>query len=647
LDTAANRAEQWRNHDRLAKPSDTFSGYNRHMQRPWLRIRPATWWLMATLLMPVTLQLAGSSRAADPQPYTVTLKPTGDAALDAALQGSATLISLQKSAPVGGFALTERARQDKQRFEAALHSFGYYKATVSLTIAGHALDEPALPTMIDDAPAEPPLEIVGLFNLGPRFRLGRITISGEVPPDVPGHLNLEPGQPAMAAEILAAQGRLLAALQDDGYPLAKVPMPVAILHPDQDLLDVEFQPETGPQADIGPISLTGLKDMNASFVRRRLLLHQGERYNPQRIETARQDLSSIGVFSTVRAEPASALDPDGQLPITFDLTERPLHAVDASVAYSTDLGINVSTGWHHRNLFGNAEQLNLTAAAQLGGNALVKPGYQVGAQFLKPDFLVRDQTLEVGINAVKQSLQAYDQTALLERIALNRKLSAHWTVSLGLSGEQESILQEGETRHYNLIGLPASLRYDSTTNLLDPTDGIRASLLVTPTYSIGTTNATFIIMQIAGSTYLDVFNDGRSVVALRGLIGKASGVGVFGLPPDQRFYAGGSATVRGYRYQTLGPQFPDGKPTGGTAISTGSVELRQRILGNYGVVGFVDVGQVTSNGAPFTGGWHAGAGMGARYYTPIGPIRLDVAVPLNKISGGDSFEVYVGIGQAF
>ncbi len=451
----------------------------------------------------------------------------------------------------------------------------------------------------------------------------------------------------MAAEILAAQGRLLAALQADSYPLAKVPTPVAILHPDQNLLDVTFQPDPGPKAEIGPISFNGLKNMNEAFVRKRLLIHQGEAFSPQAVETARADLSSIGVFSVVRANPASALDPQGQLPIAFDLTERPLHAVDVGVGYSTDLGANFNLGWHDRNLFGNAEQLNLTASYQAGGDALVHPGYQAGAQFLKPDFLTRDQQLELDLNAVKQDLQAYDQTALLEKIALNRKLSPHWTVSLGLSGEQESILQEAVTRHYNLIGIPASLKYDSTTSMLDPTQGIRAAIMLTPTESLGTPGATFLLAQVSGSTYLDFSGNGRSVLALRGLIGQASGVGVFGIPPDQRFYAGGSGTVRGYRYQTLGPQFPDEKPTGGTAISAGTVEMRQRILGNYGVVGFVDVGQVSTNGEPFTSDWHAGAGVGARYYTPIGPIRLDVAVPLNKLPGGDSFELYIGIGQAF
>src|ERR1700693_1903770 len=149
------------------------------------------------------------SRGADPQPYTVNLKPTGDSALDAALNGSSTLISLQKSAPVGGFALTERARQDADRFATALQSFGYYKATVATTIAGHALGDPTLPTTIDQAPANPPLEVAVSFDLGPRFKLGSVSMATPVPPDIAGHLELKPGQPAIAAQILAAQGRLL------------------------------------------------------------------------------------------------------------------------------------------------------------------------------------------------------------------------------------------------------------------------------------------------------------------------------------------------------------------------------------------------------------------------------------------------------
>lgn len=617
----------------------------RRFRPPTMRLAAHRAVLYLYALLAITAPFA--SQAADPQPYDVTLKPTGQSALDAALNGSSTLISLRTSAPVGGFALVERARQDQQRFQTALNSFGYYKATIAITIAGHPLDDPGLPALIEAAPAQPPLPVAASFDLGPQFTLGRVAITGQVPPDVPGRLQLSSGDPALSAPILAAQGRLLDAIKQDGYPLAKVPTPAATLHLDSNTLDVDFRPDTGPHADIGPITVTGLKDMNESFVRQRLLLHQGQPYSPAAIEAARADLASVGPFSVVRAITPDKLDANGQLPVTFDMTERPLHAVDLGVAYSTDLGINFTAGWHDRNLFGNAEQLNLTASNQLGGNAIRRPGYQIGAQFLKPDFLTRDQTLEISVNALKQALQAYDQTALLEKIALNRKFWTHWTGSIGLSGEQESIVQEGVTSHYNLIGLPVSMRYDNTNSLLDPTRGIRAAMTVQPTESLGTKNSTFYISQISGSTYLDFSGNGRSVLALRGLVGKIWGVGVFDIPPDQRFYAGGSSTVRGYRYQTLGPQFRDRIPTGGTAISAGTIEFRQRFLSSFGVVGFVDVGQVTANGAPFTSNWHAGAGIGARYYTPIGPIRLDVAVPLNKLRGGDSFELYIGIGQAF
>ena len=125
------------------------------------------------------------------------------------------------------------------------------------------------------------------------------------------------------------------------------------------------------------------------------------------------------------------------------------------------------------------------------------------------------------------------------------------------------------------------------------------------------------------------------------------GASQFDLPADKRFYAGGSATVRGYKYQSVGPTFPDGKPQGGTAVAAGTIELRQRILSDYGAVAFVDAGQVAANDWSFPSTWGVGAGVGGRYYTAIGPIRFDVAVPVNKLPKSGSFQVYIGIGQAF
>jgi translocation and assembly module TamA len=608
-------------------------------------------WLFPVLAALFLLPSGRMSRAADPQPYDVTLAPTGNATLDQALRDSSTLVSLQKAGAVGPFGLMARARQDVGRLQAVLGSFGYYQGDVTLRIAGHAVDDPALPDLLDAAPADPPAKVTLDFKTGPQFHLGKVAIQGDVPQAARDAMKLALGDPAVAADVLAAQDRILTALRDAGYALAKSEEPVAILHTDQKALDVTFPVSSGPRVDIGRISITGLHDVNASFADRQLTLHEGERFSPAAIEAARTDLSSLGVFSSVRAIAGTQLDADGRLPIVFQVAERPRHQVSATIGYSTDLGAEVSASWLDRNLFGNAEQLRLTASATGGGSAQKEPGYSVAAQFIKPAFPWRDTSVQADLGAVDQYLEAYDRKAVTGDLLLNYKITPHWTASGGVNGEKARITQEGTTNDYTLAGIPLTLRYDDTDNLFNATRGVRAIASVTPTQSFTGKPGTFVLSQMTASTYLDLSSlwkeDGRSVIALRGIVGKAFGVGQFGLPPDQRFYAGGSATVRGYKYQSVGPQFPDGNPEGGTAMSAATVEYRQRILDNYGFAAFVDAGQVTANGAPFAGNYHVGVGVGARYYTSIGPIRLDVAVPVNKEPGGDSFELYIGIGQAF
>jgi translocation and assembly module TamA len=154
-------------------------------------------------------------------------------------------------------------------------------------------------------------------------------------------------------------------------------------------------------------------------------------------------------------------------------------------------------------------------------------------------------------------------------------------------------------------------------------------------------------LQASGSTYFDLGSAGRSVVALRALAGSILGGSNLELPPDQRLYAGGSTTVRGFAYQSIGPQFADGNPMGAKSVDAATVEFRQRIGEDWGGAAFVDAGQASAGGAPFSGDLRAGAGLGARYYTPLGAVRADIAVPLNRIKGGDAFEIYIGLGQAF
>lgn len=588
--------------------------------------------------------------AADPLPYTVDLPPTNEAPLDAALKDSSTLIGLRDAAPVGPFALVTRAREDKARLETALGSFGHYDGRVAIRIAGRDLDDPDLPAALDAAPGPVPVAIA--ITVGPTYRLRRISLAG--PPDPAGRaiaqraLKLAPGAPARAADVLGAEASMLEALRGSGHALATVSAPAATLDPAAQALDVAFEVNAGPSVNLGPISIQGAPGVDDAYIRRRLLIHQGDLFDPARIEAARQDLAAAGVFATVRAKAADTLDRNGQIPIAIDLTERPRRVVGFTAAYSTDLGASAGVTWQHRNLFGAAEQLNLGANVTGGGSASRRPGYNVTAALTKPDVIARDQSVIVSLQAVKESLDAYDRTAVLGGIQLSRKLTDTLSATAGVQAQQSRIAQEGVTRDYTLIGLPLGLKYDNTgpQGLFEPARGVKASLTATPTASLRA-GANFTIVQATASTYVNLGEPGRSVIALRATLASIQGATTFQVPPDQRLYAGGSGTVRGYKYQSVGPRFADNRPTGGTSLGAATIEYRQRFGENLGAAVFVDAGQVDTRSTPFSGQLRAGAGAGARYYTPIGPIRLDVAIPLNKQRGDDAFELYIGIGQVF
>ncbi len=611
---------------------------------------------MRSFLRPASLALlvlAGSTvRAASPQPYRVTLAATGIAALDTALKASSTLISLRTAAPAGPFALVGRARSDAARFLLAIQSFGYYDAKVDIRIAGHPLDDPHLPAIIAAAPASPPLDVAVSFSLGPLFHLGQVEIKGTVPTEARAALKLAPGQPALAADVLAARTRLLSALQNQGYALAKVSEPLAILHPASRTLDITFTVATGPRVDLGPIRVTGLKTLHEPFIRHRLTVHQGEQFSPATLDAARQNLAALPVVSAVTVQPATATNAEGQLPVTINVSERPLHVVSLGANYSTDLGIGLTASWEDRNLFGNGEDLQLSAGTTLGGTAVTGLGYTVSATFTKPDFLARNQTLIVNLATLDQNLYPYDQIAVTGSVGLSRPLLPHLTGTIAIAAEQEAITQNSTTQDYTLVGLPLGLTYDSTNSLLQPTRGVRASLTVTPTYSFNAPASEFVITQLSGATYFDVSQalgekPERSVLALRGLFGSVLGASLDSIPADKRFYAGGTATIRGYKYLSVGPTFPGGAIEGGASIDAGTIELRQRVWGNWGIASFVDAGQVSADTEPFGAPLRIGVGGGLRYYTPIGPLRLDVAFPLERLPGGDAFELYIGLGEAF
>ncbi|MGA9367996.1 MAG: BamA/TamA family outer membrane protein [Steroidobacteraceae bacterium] len=609
------------------------------------------------------------AHAADPQPYTIDWISSHDKSIDSTMKLTSQLETLRETAPTDPFGLIARARGDVNRLQTVLQSFGYYNGSVAIKINGMALDSEDLGEKLSALPKKSQAHVQIIPMLGPLFHVGHVTFKGELPSGFERKLPLATGAPAAAAAVLAAGATLQTALQDAGYAFARVDPPVAYERPAQKVLDLTFAVTAGARVRIGQIRIEGLRDVRESFVTRGLLLHKGEQYDAAAIEKAREGLLSLGLFSTVSIEMGKP-DSAQNVPITFVVREAKKYTVGASAAYSSDLGGSTGFNWSDRNVFGSGQQLTASASAiNLGGSASTGLGYDVTVGYSIPDFLQPDQTLGYSVGALRQALQAYTQTGETVGTSLTRKLSSVWTLTTGLSFEHEIIDQESAQYLYNLVMLPLSAAYDSTdlvSPLDDPTHGLRISTSITPTFSHGegASGKLYTVVQASVTTYFDVDHlfagdpPGRTVIAARALSGAALGATQFSLPPDQRFYAGGSGTVRGYRYQSVGPEFADGNPEGGTSMEAMNLELRQRVGTNLGFVTFVDGGGVSSpSGTVYriggtnyhVGGsvYRIGVGAGVRYYTSIGPIRFDLGLPTQRRPNDDRFEIYIGLGQAF
>ncbi len=624
--------------------------------------RPSQWPAAGLLgLLACSALAPPPAPAATPLTYRIEWTSSGNGVIDSTLKSTSQLEALRGRAPVGPYGLIVRARGDVKRLRTVLESFGYYQGTITIRIDGRRLDSVGLGETLRTAPAGTDARVNIIPRLGVLFRVGRIRIVGTLPQGLARTLGLPHalpglprGAPAVASEVRAAGSDLQARLQDAGYAQAEVSPPIAYEEPARHVLNLTFRVTTGPRVRIGAIRIEGLRHVHASLVRRRLLVHTGQRYDAARIEKARQNLLRLGVFSSVSVH-RGAPDPRRRVPITFRVHENKRYAIGVNSAYSSDLGGSGGIRWSDRNVLGNGERLEVSASAiDLGGTASTGLGYDARIGYAIPDWRRRGQTLGFSVAALRQTLQAYTQNGATAGATLTRRLSRDWIATGGVSYEHERIVQAGRHDHYDLLSTPLSARFDSTdlsSPLLDPTHGYRFSISLSPTLSSGASGPQlFVIVQGSLATYFDLHRlfvgdpPGRTVIASRLIGGVAEGATRFSLPPDQRFYAGGSGTVRGYRYQSIGPEFPNGTPEGGTSLQALNLELRQRLGARFGFVVFADAGGVQSGPSSV---YRVGVGMGVRYYTSIGPLRLDVAVPTRRLSHSGRFEVYVGLGQAF
>ncbi|WP_111399518.1 autotransporter assembly complex protein TamA [Humitalea rosea] len=582
--------------------------------------------------------------------YTLEIAPSGDDALDAALLAASRLQSLIGAPPQDMAGLLARVAEDLGRLPEVFHAEGYWGGGIGAEVAGRPAETVSLLT----TPATPvPVRL--LPRPGPRYSYGVLTLrpAGDAAPGAVAaagaELGLTPGDPARIEPVLTAEAGLIRRLREAGYPLASVVGREAVVDYDRHVLDIAWRIEPGPAAVFGTPVVEGATRTDRAFLERVAGRLAGQPFSPATLERSRRDLSALGVFAAVRAAPGSRLGPGNSLPVTFTVQERPVHAIGASAAYETNYGPSARLWWEHRNLFGRAERFRIEAdVSRLGDGGTENTNARLSATLRKPEiFGTPNLTLTSEIAVLRERLDAYSRDAVLGTLGLERKLTELWTVSGGLSAETGRAAEEsGPFRTYTLFSVPLVARRDDTTSLLDPRRGSRITLAVAPSYEMEAAEA-YAVMKASGSVYLDLLGEGRGVLALRGVLGSLAGAEPAQVPPQQRFFAGGGGSVRGYDYQSIGPRTAGNRARGGASLVETSVEWRQQISGPWGAAVFIDGGSVGDSATPDFGELRFGAGAGVRYNTPIGPIRVDVAVPLVGQTGSSAYGIYIGLGQAF
>jgi translocation and assembly module TamA len=528
--------------------------------------------------------------------------------------------------------LRRRAQEDEKRLEEVLKSEAYYGGRVTTSVRQAQGGD---------------FEVVYFVSLGTRTMIERFEISysdyaggGDGRPSTGAELGLLPNRAATADRVIELTQKALAQLHNNGYPEAKLDRRRVIIDISSHQGRVTLYMTAGSRFVFGETRI-GNPDgrTDPEYIHEISTMRKGEIYDRSEVDRTVEVLRGTGLFSGISITSAEA--ENGSLPQEIELSERAPRTVRLGAKWSTSEGAGVRGSWEHRNLLGRAERLTL-------GLSIAQIEQSATADFRKPNFLRPDQSLLASAEIVHEENDAYTESRIKAGASLERSLGRWWTGSLGATFQITETEDINGRIAYQLIGIPALLRYDNTDDVLDPREGLRATLSAIPYFGASDQRATtFTRLEATGSTYLGLTDE--LVLALRGRYGLIAADDTTDVPGSTRFYAGGGGSVRGYGFQKAGPLDAKGDPVGGRSVLEASVEARYRFTETIGGVAFIDGGQTYSTLEPsFSDPLLWGAGLGLRYYTPIGPVRLDVATPLNRRNNvDDAFQIYVSLGQAF
>ncbi len=538
-----------------------------------------------------------------------------------------------------------RAREDEALAIRLLHSAGYYDASALSTVDQSKADPSA---------ANPPLAAIVTVTPGKPYVLGEIVVRAQatVPPDlIRTSLPLKSGETITTERIEGAEANVSLQLPRRGYPFVKLGDRDIALDGATLTGDYSLPVDTGPRSSFGGITTSGDLAFDAEHIVVLARFDKGELYDSRKVDDLRKALVATSLFSSVSVvpKPTGQPGPDGTEYVELQVEQDagPARTLAGDAGYGTGQGFLAKGSWTHRNLFPPEGALILSG---VGGTQ--EQG--VGATFRRANAGKRDRTVQAAVNLSHQNYASYEAFTAGISGSISRAstpiFQKRWTWSYGFEilGSNETTLNEttGETKRLTyLIGaLPGQIGYDRSDDLLNPTTGYRATLRVSPEASLQGGVSPYVRATLDLSAYYPVSDS--LVIAGRTKVGTITGVSREDIAPSRRLYAGGGGSVRGYGYQELGPKDANNDPIGGRSVNEFALEARYR-FGNFGIVPFVDAGQVYDASMPKFSDIRFGAGIGGRFYTNFGPFRADIAMPINRQPGESKFALYIGIGQAF
>lgn len=563
-----------------------------------------------------------------------------------------------------GAMVAARMTEDQQLLVDILSGQGYFDASVN-GAAALAQDE--------NEAQSGALNIILTVSPGKRYELATInfdlktddieTNSAENSADVLGTQeslsqnliaqNFAPkvGDPIVAERILASEANLSIILPENGYPFAQTGQRDILLDPQTGTADYSLPVNLGPRSSFGDIITSGNIAFDANHIAVLRRFEKGALYDSRQIDDLRQAMIATGLFSTIAIEalPSGETAPDGSEYATINVIQEagPARTLAASGGFATGQGLTIEGSWTHRNLFPPQGALigSVIAGTQEQG---------LSAIFRRNNAGRRDRTAEFTISALRNDFEAFE--AFTGRIAgrisydstpiWQKRISYNYGFEILATNEQDFNFDTGERdrRTFYVAALPSQIRYDSSNSLLNPTQGFRLTATLSPEASLGSGTQFYGRSVAEGTGYVQASDN--FVLAGRLRVASIAGVDRESIAPSRRFYAGGGGSVRGFGFQDVGPIDTEGRPIGGRSLVEGAAELRYR-FGDYGAVAFVDAGQVYTSSIPEFDDLRYGIGVGARLYTNFGPLRFDIATPINRQEGESIVSVYISIGQAF